>query len=60
MSLRDSIKDLKRVAKTLDAAHFNFEMPELAKFVDGIKFEGTVKPPEDVLKNLLNKFLRGE
>ena len=60
VDLRGAIKNLKSVAKTLDAANFHFAMPELAEFVAGIKFDKTLKPPEDVLKIVLNKFLRGE
>ena len=60
MSLRDAIKDLRNVAKTLDRANFNFEMNALEKFLDGIKVDKPAKPPEDVLKPLLEKILRGE
>ena len=60
MSLRDAIKDLRNVAKTLDRATFNFEMNALEKFLDGIKVDKPAKPPEDILKPLLEKILRGE
>ena len=59
LNLRGSIKDLRNVAKTLDAVNFNFRMNELEKFLDGIKVDKPAKPPEDVLKKLLEKYLRG-
>ena len=59
IDLRGSIRNLKNIAKTLDGAHFDFKMKAMAKFVEGIKFEGIVKPPEDILKMLLTKFLLG-
>ncbi|MBR1646520.1 MAG: hypothetical protein IJ685_07055 [Selenomonadaceae bacterium] len=60
MSLRDSIKDLRRVAKNLDAANFNPQMNALEEFLNGIEVDKPVEPPADVLKPLLEKFLRGE
>ena len=60
MSLRDSIKDLRRVAKNLDAANFNPQMNALEEFLNGIEIGKPVEPPDDILKLLLEKFLRGE
>ena len=60
MSLREAIKDLRNVARTLNKANFNFEMNALESFLDGIKVDKPAKPPEDILKPLLNKYLRGE
>lgn len=59
INLRDSIRDLRNVSKILDAVKFNFEMNALATFVDGIPVDKPAQPPEDVLKPLLAKFLRG-
>lgn len=59
INLRDSIRDLRNVSKILDAVKFNFEMNALATFVDGIPVDKPAQPPEDVLKSLLAKFLRG-
>ena len=59
INLRDSIRDLRNVAKILDAVKFNFEMNALATFVDGIPVDKPAPPPEDILKPLLAKFLRG-
>ena len=56
MSLREAIKDLKNVAKTLDRTNFNFEMNALEKFLAGIKVDKPAKPPENVLEKLLWKF----
>ena len=61
MSLRDSIKDLKNVARRLDNAEFTPEINALKNFV--AKFDDKTfsdKPPEDLLQETLNKFLRGE
>ena len=60
MSLRDSIKDLRNVARRLDAAKFNPQMNALEKFLNGIEVGKPVEPPEEVLKLVLEKFLRGE
>ena len=60
MSLQDAVKDLRRVAKTLDAAKFNPQMNELENFLDGIKVDKPAEPPRDVLEELLRKFLRNE
>ena len=60
MSLPDAVRDLKKVTKTLDAAKFNFEPIALKNFLDGIKIEKPAMPPENTLKKLLEKFLRGE
>ncbi len=60
MSLRDAIKEMNAAARRLDAATFNPQMNALEKFLNGIKVEKPAKPPEDVLKPLLEKFLRGE
>ena len=60
MSLRDAVKDLRRVAKALDAAKFNPQMNELENFLDGIKVDKPAEPPRDVLEELLRKFLRGD
>ena len=60
MSLRDAVKDLKKVARHLDVANFNLQMNALENFLDGIKVDKPAKPPEEVLKKLLSKFLRGE
>ena len=60
MSLRDSIKDLRNIAKRLDNATFNPQMNALEKFLGGITVDKTPEPPKDILKLLLTKFLRGE
>lgn len=60
MSLHDSIKELRNVAKHLDAAKFNPQINALEKFLDGVKFGKPVKPLEDVLKMLLQKFRNGD
>ena len=60
MSLHDSVKDLRNVAKHLDAAKFNPQINELEKFLDGVEFDKPVKPPADVLKMLLQKFRNGD
>lgn len=58
--LRGAIRDLRNVARRLDAATFNPDMNALTKFVEGLKIVPPAQPPEDVLKPLLAKFLRGE
>ena len=58
--LRKAVKDLYNVSKTLDAAEFKFEMNGLAKLVAGITLDRPPKPPINVLKKLLVKYLRGE
>lgn len=60
LNLRGSIRDLRNVAKILDVANFNFSMNALEKFLDGIKVDKPAKPPDDILKPLLSKFLRGD
>lgn len=61
MSLHDAIKDLRGAAKRLDAATFNPNMNALAEFVDKLDPNGiTATPPPDVLKQALEKFLRGD
>ena len=60
MSLRDAVKDLRKVAKILDAATFEPQMNELEKFLNGIKIDAPALPPADFLKKLLEKFLRGD
>ena len=59
INLRDSIRDLRNVAKILDAVKFNFEMNSLDDFLNGIEVDKPAPPSEDVLKPLLAKFLRG-
>lgn len=58
--LRGAIRDLRNVARRLDAATFNPDMNALTKFVEGLKIVPPAQPPEDVLKPLLAKFLRGD
>lgn len=60
MSLRDELKNLRDVARRLNVAKFDFEMPALKNFVDGLETLDNVKPPENFLRELLTKFLRGE
>ena len=60
LNLRGSIRDLRNVAKTLNAANFNFSMNALEKFLDGITVDKPAEPPEDILKPLLVKFLCGD
>ena len=60
MSLQDAVKDLRRIAKTLDAVKFNPQMNALEKFLDGIKVDKPAEPPRDVLEEVLRKFLRGD
>ena len=60
MSLREAVKDLRNTARRLDAATFNPNMNALEKFLEGIKVDKLARPPEDVLKKLSAKFLRGE
>lgn len=60
MSLQDAVKDLRRIAKTLDAVKFNPQMNALEKFLDGIKVDKPAEPPQDVLEEVLRKFLRGD
>lgn len=61
MSVHEAIKDLRGAAKRLDAATFNPDMNALQKFVDKLDTNGiTQEPPPDVLKLLLEKFLRGD
>lgn len=61
MSLRESIDDLRGVAKRLEAATFAPEMNAIKIFVDELGTFGKdyVPTPED-LEKLLVKFLRGE
>lgn len=58
--LRNAIRDLRNVANTLDTAEFNFEMNALSEFVAGITLDKPPKPPVNILKKLLIKYLRGE
>ena len=60
MSLRDALKDLRNVARRLDAVTFNPQMNALEKFLNGIIIDKPAEPPRDVLEELLRKFLRGE
>ena len=61
MSLRDSILSLQNVARRLNAATFNPEMHALKNFADRLGDKiFSYDPPEDFLKKLLKKFLRGE
>lgn len=59
MSLRNSIKDLRNVARRLNAAKFNPQMNELEQFLDGIVIDKPASPPKDDLKMLLQKFRSG-
>lgn len=59
--LRGAIRDLRNVAKRLDAATFNPEMNALKNFVDKLDKKGTeYKPSEDDRANALDKYLRGD
>lgn len=58
--LCNAVKDLCKVAETLDAAEFHFEMNALTKLVSEIALDKPPKPPVNVLKKLLVKYLRGE
>ena len=60
MSLRDAIKNLREVARTLNAAKFDPKLDALKKFLDSITIDKPVDVPADVLNRLLEKFLRGE
>ena len=59
--LRGAIKDLRNVARRLDAATFNPDMSAIKKFVEELgDKEFTVTPPQDVRQKALEKFLRGD
>lgn len=59
--LRGAIRDLRNVAKRLDAATFNPDMNALKNFVDKLDKKGTeYKPSEDDRAKALDKFLRGD
>ena len=59
--LRGTIKDLRNVARRLDAATFNPEMNALKDFVDKLDKKGAeYKPSDDVREKALAKFLRGD
>lgn len=61
LDLRGSIKELRNVAKTLDATNFNFDLDAVKTFAD--KLDDRIieaRPPEEDLEKLLEKFLRGE
>ncbi|MBD3878737.1 MAG: hypothetical protein SR1Q5_03510 [Quinella sp. 1Q5] len=61
MSLQDAVKDLRRIAKTLDAVKFNPQMNALEKFVDNLEDKVIERQPDkDILNKLLEKFLRGD
>ena len=61
MSLRDSILGLRNAARSLNAATFNPEMNALKILADNLGDKiFSCDPPEDFLKKLLEKFLRGE
>lgn len=61
MSLRESLKNLRGVAKILDAANFNPDMSALKNFVEKLgTIDKPIAPPTEKLKKLLAKFLRGE
>lgn len=59
--LRGTIKDLRNVARRLDAATFNPDMNALKEFVDKLdKTDGEYKPSDDVREKALAKYLRGD
>lgn len=59
--LRGTIKDLRNVARRLDAATFNPDMNALKDFVDKLDKKGPeYKPPDDVREKALAKYLRGD
>ena len=60
MSLRDAIKNLREVAKKLNAAKFDPKLDALKKFVDSIEITTPAEPPVEFLNQLLAKFLRRE
>lgn len=60
MSLRDELEKLREVARSLNNAKFDVELPALKKFVDNLNILRDIKPPEDFLQELLIKFLGGE
>lgn len=61
LDLRDSIRNLKSVVKTLDATNFNFNLNAVKTFADKIDAETIEKrPSEENLEMLAEKFLRGE
>lgn len=56
-----TIRDLRNVARRLDAATFNPDMNALKDFVDKLdKTDGEYKPPDDVREKALAKYLRGD
>ena len=61
LDLRGSIRNLKNVAKILDAANFNFNLDAVKNFADKLD-AGTIAPrPSPIdLEQLLEKFLRGD
>ena len=61
LDLRGSIRNLKNIAKTLDAAKFNFNLDAVKIFADKLDDKTIAQRPSPTdLEQLLEKFLRGD
>lgn len=61
LDLRGSIRNLKIIAKTLDAASFNFNLDAVKNFADKLDSKAIESRPTPIdLEQLLEKFLRGD
>lgn len=60
LDLRGSIRNLKIIAKTLDAASFNFNLDAVKNFADKLDDKAIEPRPPIDLEQLLEKFLRGD